>query len=239
MFALLTAIIFLGRVCAVRGELAQAAERYQIAIQKGGQVPILAIAHHDLAMLHYEWNDFDASRTEIKLALESNRYGGNSEVQAAIYLVLARLESARGDFAGMEVAYEQLRQMVENAELPRQVQQRIQDSRVDLALAGGDLPLAQSLAGSSAPQADTHPFYRFLGLAGARLALARRGIRLTASQVLGDCYDQADAGGMGVWRTGGADLASAGSGYSGSCPYCSYGCPAALPAGWISADLRR
>ncbi len=195
-FALLTAIIFLGRVCAVRGELHQAAERYQIAIQKGGQVPILAIAHHDLAMLHYEWNDFDASSKELKLALELNRFGGNSEVQAAIYLVLARLEFARGDFAGMEVAYEQLRQMVENAELPKLVQQRIQDSRVDLALARGDLPLAQSLAGSSAPKADTHPFYRFLGLAGARLALAR-GEMLTASQVLGDCYDQAEREGWG------------------------------------------
>ncbi len=82
----------------MRGELRQAAERYRIAIQKGGQVPILAIAHHDLAVLHYEWNDFDASSAELKLALELNRVGDNREIQCAICLQQARLDCARRGF---------------------------------------------------------------------------------------------------------------------------------------------
>jgi len=96
-YALLTAIIFLGRVQAVRGELRQAAGFYRTAVQKGGQVPILAIAHHDLAALYYEWNKLEACRVELELALDLNRYGGNAEIQAATYLLQARLECACKD----------------------------------------------------------------------------------------------------------------------------------------------
>ncbi len=96
----------------------------------------------------------------------------------------------------MEAAFEELRQLVENTSLPESVYQRIQDSRIELALAHGDLLAAQSLTGAVASKTDAHPFYRFLGLAGARLALAQ-GDKLSASQALAGCYAQAEREGWG------------------------------------------
>lgn len=195
-YALLTAIIFLGRVRAVRGELRQAVEFYQTAIQKGGQVPILAIAHHDLAALHYEWNELEACRAELKLALEMNRYSGNAEIQAAVYLLQARLECTSENFLSMEAIFEQLHHLEQVGELPALARQRILDCRAELALRCGDLETAQSLVDQNFPQLDAHPFYRFLGLTAVRLALAQ-GKKADSSRVLLDCYERADQSGWG------------------------------------------
>jgi LuxR family maltose regulon positive regulatory protein len=195
-YAQLTATIFLGRVHSVRGELRQAAAIYRTAIQKGGQVPMLAIAHLDLAALHYEWNELEACRAELMLALESNRFGGNAEVQAAIYLMLARLESATGNIPAMQAVFNSLHQLEEAANLSVQVRQRNLDGEVELALRGGDLKTASSLIEQADPELDAHPFYRFLGLTRARLAIAL-GQREAASQFLNDSYNRAERNGWG------------------------------------------
>jgi LuxR family maltose regulon positive regulatory protein len=224
--ALLAAIIFLGRVHAVRGELRQAAGIYRTAIQKGGQVPILAIAHLDLGALHYEWNELEACRVELKLALELNRYSGNAEIQAAIYLVQARLECTHRDMPAMEAVFGELHKLEEAGGLPEPARQRILDCQVDLTLRGGDLEAARSLVEQGTPDLDTHPFYRFLGLTAARLALAQ-GQKGEATRILAQCLERAEQNGWGygAWRW---RFTGVGGGYSGSCPRYPYGRPGTL-----------
>ena len=196
VYALLTATIFLGRVHAVRGELHQAAGLYRAAVQKGGQVPILAIAHLDLAALYYEWNELEACRTELQLARGLNQYGGNAEVQAAIELTLARLEFAQGDLPATEAVFTGLRQIEDTTNLPASIRRRIRDCQADLALRRGDLKIALSLIETIPPDLDAHPFYRFLGLTTARLALAQ-GQKGEASHLLAESYTRAEREGWG------------------------------------------
>jgi LuxR family maltose regulon positive regulatory protein len=62
---------------------------------------------------------------------------------------------------------------------------------VELALARDDLQAAQSLASAVNPELDAHPFYRFLGLTSARLALAQ-GSKGDANHLLADSYTRAE-----------------------------------------------
>ena len=55
----------------MRGQLHQAAEYFESAIQRGGEIPINALAYMDLATLHYEWNELDTSDAHLQKAIAS------------------------------------------------------------------------------------------------------------------------------------------------------------------------
>ncbi len=69
LYAALTALIFLGRVLAVSGQLHQAKEYITRAIQQGEDIPINALAYMNLATLHYEWNELDMSDMYFRKAV--------------------------------------------------------------------------------------------------------------------------------------------------------------------------
>ncbi len=56
-YALLTAQVFFSRVFASQGKLQQAFDLDERLIKSDGQIPILCLAHFDLATIHLEWND--------------------------------------------------------------------------------------------------------------------------------------------------------------------------------------
>ena len=89
--------VFLCRTHAARGKLRQAATAYREVIERGGQLPIVALAHTDLAMLLYEWNDLEAAAGHAQQALELSQRTGNVELQVAGCRTLAMARQAQGD----------------------------------------------------------------------------------------------------------------------------------------------
>ena len=72
VFALLAAKIFLARIPAVQGRLHLAAAMSEKLVREGGQVPILCLAHYDLATFHLEWNDLTEAAKHLEQGLALN-----------------------------------------------------------------------------------------------------------------------------------------------------------------------
>ncbi len=99
-FALMTAQIFMARISAVQGKLHQASATLEKLILAGGQIPILCLAHFDLASLHLEWNDLPKAVEHLEKGLVLSQHSGNVEFQQAGQLLKAALAWAQGDDAG-------------------------------------------------------------------------------------------------------------------------------------------
>jgi LuxR family maltose regulon positive regulatory protein len=156
-YATLTAIIFQGRVCAVRGKLHQASKFFERAIQTGGEMPINTLAHLDLSSLYYEWNELDKSEEHLKKAIL---------ILAACWIMNACLCSAQGDYAGTQAALDKAWALVNSGNASEATAARLDVAQVRLQLALGkpttkwDQKLTE--------QVDSHSFYRFLGVTKAR-----------------------------------------------------------------------
>jgi LuxR family maltose regulon positive regulatory protein len=114
-YAQLAALIFLGRVEAVRGNLQKAEELFRRAIKYEISAPLTGLAYIDLGALLYEWNDLDARRDNLLKGVEINETGGNFEYQLAGNMLLARLENALGN---TESTNEYLRKLQEMERRP-------------------------------------------------------------------------------------------------------------------------
>jgi LuxR family maltose regulon positive regulatory protein len=169
----LTALIFQGRVMAVRGHLHQAATTFQRAIQQGGQVPINALAHLDLSALHYEWNSLEESAAHLEQAIELCQRSGNDEFLIACWIMVTSLHLAQGDLGGARQALERAWTRTRAGDIPAATAERVAVAQVLCSLAKDDLPTALSFADRLTERLDSHSFYRFLGLAKARLLLAQ------------------------------------------------------------------
>lgn len=73
-----------------RSTLAQAQQRGM------GQLPITAQAHVNLGRIYYEWNELEAAAQQLWLGVERMQGQGGSWIQFEVYLLLSRLEQARG-----------------------------------------------------------------------------------------------------------------------------------------------
>jgi len=192
-YAALTALIFQGRVLAVRGQLRQAANQFREAIQQGRDMPILALAHLDLSMLHYEWNELAASEEHLQQAIQLCERSRNDEFLIAGYLMMARLRLGQNDPQAAHQALEKARQRISEAGIPAQTTARVAAAEVEWALAQGDLASAQAAGKRLADNSCAHPFYRFLGLTQTQLLLAYD--RQAAAERLARLYGIAAQGG--------------------------------------------
>jgi LuxR family maltose regulon positive regulatory protein len=215
-YARLTAQIFLGRVMAVRGELAEAAAACRQIIEEGSPSPVVTLAYLDLASLDYEWNDLLAATEHLRQGTLLAERSGNGEVRLAADLVLARVQSARGDLRAALKAIQHAHDLARTENLPAPALGRIAAAGVEAALAAGDLETAEQWAPGLAADADAHPFYRFLGLTQARLLIAR-GEKLAAAEMLPRSFETASAAGWGygaiaarVWQALAAETPDAG-----------------------------
>jgi LuxR family maltose regulon positive regulatory protein len=174
LYASLTALIFLGRVFAVRGKLRAAEERFGAAIQQGGDIPVNALAHMDLGALHYERDELEASEGHVQKAIALSQRSQNDEFLVGCWILAMRLRIAQGDRAGAEEALGHAANVVRSARIPGSSAERVDVARAWLRLAKGE-PRGD-WSRMLTPQADCHPFYRFLGVTKARI-LAEAGAR--------------------------------------------------------------
>jgi LuxR family maltose regulon positive regulatory protein len=172
-YALLSAIVFLGRVQAVRGYLRHAARFFEQAVEMGGKAPIVGLAHLDLGTLHYEWNDLNACRKHLEMGQEINQNSGNLEFLAAGYMLQGMLENAVGNQEEYAAALERLRGIVQSGVIPSPNHNRCLAFLIEMALRAGDVLAAGQLAEDLELDVDGHPFYRYNGLSKEHLLIAQ------------------------------------------------------------------
>ncbi|MBN1310129.1 MAG: tetratricopeptide repeat protein [Anaerolineae bacterium] len=189
-YAAVTSLIFQGMAMAVRGQLRQAAEVFEQAIQQGGQMPINALARMHLAALHYEWNNLDGCREHLQQAIELSRRGANDEFLVGCWLLQVRLELARQNTQGVNETLEQAEEYIRAGRIPEQMASRVRAMQAQAALAQDDLAAAGQSA--LADTVDAHPFYRFLGMARAQLLIAQGDSE--AAAYLAGLYESAQQG---------------------------------------------
>lgn len=162
-YAALTAVIFLGRALFVRGQLYEAAQYFERAVQQGGEIPINALAYMDLADLHYEWNDLAESQAAIEKAIELNERAKAYEFLVGSRLIQARLHTAKGDITGAEEILSQTWQLIQREPIPEATIQRVHVAQARLQMAKG-----KPIDHNNLPEnVDCHSAYRFLGVTRA------------------------------------------------------------------------
>jgi LuxR family maltose regulon positive regulatory protein len=164
-YAALTALIFQGRVLAVRGQLYEAKEYFESAIEQENEIPVNALAYMDLATLYYEWNEIDVSDTHLQKAITLCQRSQNHEFLVSSLMIQSRLRVAQGDLAGAEKALEQAWELVRGGKIPPPTVERVYVAQARLLLANGE-PLGE-LEQKLTEKVDCHPFYRFLGVTKA------------------------------------------------------------------------
>jgi len=195
-YALLTALIFQGRIYGVQGQLQKGAEFFLQSIERGGRIPINALAHLDMSVLQYEWNNLEESERHLEAAVELSQRGGNAEFLVSCWLFKIRIRLAQGDLSGTRQALADVQERVEVGDIPVNTTSRVIATQVHLALEVGDLPTALEWMDQLDEQVDCHPFYRFLGLLQARVLIAQND--LTAARThLERCSETASQNGWG------------------------------------------
>lgn len=193
-FSLITAQIFLARIAAVRGELHRAAEMSEALIQAGGQVPILCLAHYDLAAIHLEWNDLPEANKHFDLGFELSQRSGNLEFLQSGHVLRGILAHARGDDTQALAALTEANTL--GRDLPAVVRSRTAAFGVQLALSRSDAQMLTHWSAQVKGEVDAHSFYRFMGLTHARLLIAR-GNKAQAAEALKLVFKTASAAGWG------------------------------------------
>ncbi len=165
-YAALTALIFQGRVLAVRGQLYQAAEYFNNAILQGKEMPINALAHMDLATLNYEWNELDVSDVHLQKALALSERSQNEEFQVGCWTLASLLRIAQGNLSGAEEALNQAGALLQAGNISPQMTERVTVAQARLLMEKGEFN--EDLANKVSDMVDCHPFYRFLGVTKSR-----------------------------------------------------------------------
>ena len=166
LYAAVTSVIFMGRVFAVRGQLHQAAEYFERAVQMGGDIPINALAHMDLGTLHYEWNDLGKSEEHLQKAELLSQRGQNDEFLTGCWMLQSRLFAAQGKITEAEEALRKARTWVRDGKVSETMAGRVHAAQVRLVLARGEA--AGAWGQKLTEKMDCHPFYRYLGVTKAR-----------------------------------------------------------------------
>jgi len=190
----LTARIFLARTLASQGELHRAEEMLQETVQSGGEIPILVLAHYDLAGIYYEWNRLEQAAAQVEQGLAICIRSRNVEFQNAGHMLKACLLAAQGNMLGATNEAETC------LTLSREFGQITQDRSLacygQIALAMGDTSTAVHWIKQMREDVDVNSFYRFMGLTTARLLLAQ-GEKEAAQDLLAERLAQATRAGWG------------------------------------------
>jgi len=191
-----TAVLFLSRIQAARGQSRQAAESYRQMIEQGGQLPIVGLAHYDLGRLSYEWNDLVAAADYLQRGIDIVRRGGSVEFEVGGCAALAFIRQAQGDPAAAQAALQRADQLLENPGISPSTRLYTLASHVAVALGQGDLEAASRVVERfpRPEEAGSFPDYLLLMLAQARVLLAQ-GQRAAAAAYLKALYEMASHAG--------------------------------------------
>jgi LuxR family maltose regulon positive regulatory protein len=143
-----TALVFMARTIASRGDLKEAVQIVESALQMGNRIPTAVIAHCDIAAIHFERNQLDSAwkhqeqATAIAEAIHNMEFKSACCVQRALFhLGLNQVEEAK---AALEPALIFSR----TQDTPPLTLARINSCQVQLALANGDLQTARETLAS-------------------------------------------------------------------------------------------
>jgi len=188
--------IFLCRTRTARGKLRQAAAGYREVIEQGGQLPIVALAHTDLAMLLYEWNDLEAAAGHARQAIALSQRAGNVELQVAGYRTLALVRQAQGDGAAAQEAIQASSRLAQHPGISQVARLVALAYQTMVSLAGEGLDAASQWVGQfpRLEAVESLFTYLYLSLAQARLLLAQ-GRRAEAAALLKVRYEMASRAG--------------------------------------------
>jgi LuxR family maltose regulon positive regulatory protein len=193
-YALLTAQLFLARVFASRGKLHQAFDVDEGLIKANGQIPILCLAHYDLATIHHEWNNLQKAGEHFEQGFALSQRSNNMEFQQAGHLLRAILMHALGEDAEAISAHAKAEALARD--FPAVIRSRVAAFGVQMALARDDAQMLARWEPQLDAEVDAHLFYRFMGLTRPRLLLAQ-GKKEEAAEVLRVIYETASQPGWG------------------------------------------
>ena len=193
-YAGLTARIFLARTAATQGKLRQAESQLLELVRQGGQIPVLVLAHYDLAGIYLEWNDIARAETHLQQGLADSLQHMNAEFENAGHILKACLLAAQGRLPEALAEVEASHTIAQS--LNTDTQARALACQAALALASGDLGAATQCVDQMAVDIDVNSFYRFMGLTKARLLLAQ-GERAAARSLLAEKRSRAEVAGWG------------------------------------------
>lgn len=190
-----TSLFFLGRVYGVHGELRRACEYMKRIVDLPMRIPIMVLAHLDISVAAYEVNDLKTCETHIEKSLEILSPQGNQEFLIGVLMQKARLKLALNDIEAALEVVEQARKTA-TQKIPQRTLARLAGCIVEVAIASGDLKLAERWGKKAAEGQDAHSLYRFLNLSRARLLMAK-GKMGEASALLEEASRQAQQAGWG------------------------------------------
>lgn len=189
-YAALTALILVGRVRAVHGQLHAAQAIFNQAVQQGAEIPINALAFMDLSVLQYEWNNLAECEVYLQNAITLSKRMRNDEFLVSCWMIAARLSMARSNSAAAYQILADARERIREGDVPVPAYARVAAAQVNMALAIGDLNTAEHWGADLDDHADCHAFHRFFNLTRARLMLALDQ-HAAAQAYLTDCHSQA------------------------------------------------
>lgn len=196
-YARLTAKIFRARTLASQGSLRRAEAMLQILVQGNAAMPILALAHYDLACIYQEWAEDEQAWTHLTKGLEICKHSGNREFENAGRLQKTLFWLAQGNIKAALVEIREARALA--SEFHSITQARNLAGQALVALSQGNLTAARQWSEQMPKNGDPHSLYRFADLTLARLLLAE-GRPQAADEQLTRLDEKALKGGWGYAR---------------------------------------
>jgi len=192
-----SAQVFLCKVEAARGKLHRAADAYRQVIEEGGQTPIVALAHSDLAKLLYEGNELKAAADHAQQAVELSQRTGNAEFQIAAFRTLALIKQAQGNTLAAQAALQQSSRWAQHPGISPSARWHALAYHALIALAGDEVDAASQLIEQFPvlDQVETLPDYVLLSLAQARWLLTQ-GQRAATAELLAARYEKVSRAGF-------------------------------------------
>ena len=192
------AVGFLSMVQAARGQLHQAADLLQTAVDWDADFPANALPHLVQSALLYEWNRLEEAAGHLQKAITLARHMDNRELESSAYRQRALLMQALGDSAASMAALA-LAEKAAGENAPQITRARNDATAVTIALARNDLNRARLLLERMPAEASASLFYAPLFLGPARLFLAN-GDRQAAGIHLAAEYEKAVKAGFQYGR---------------------------------------
>jgi LuxR family maltose regulon positive regulatory protein len=181
LYGQLTSEIFLARTLASAGKLQAAAAKYPGIIQRGPQVPVVALAYQDLAFIHYEWNELEKAEAYLQQGMDLSRRTRNVQFEVAGLILQVYLYLARQNWAASSKTADQACDMASRFNV--HTQSRCAAVRALVAIKVGDLKSASDWLKKDKEGVDSHPFYRFSELIRPRLLMAQGKLDEAAEQL--------------------------------------------------------
>ena len=193
---------FVGRIEAAQGRLSLAVEHYRQGIELGGEQPPSAMSYIGLGGIHYEQNNLAQAEQAVQRGIELSEQGGALDILLSGQASLALIHLAQGSAAVALQILEAAQQRASQVAPDAVIHALLAACHVRVALAVGDLGIAQRQAERLGERPDGLLFYPLLRLTPVRLILAQ-GRKAVAAERLATLYALASRAG---WQYGALEV---------------------------------